>query len=232
MIVSELFQSLSLGELSNLSISDEGSGEIVPGKKPKILGYVNEALLRLYSRFVLLEDDLLLGQLAHILNYPLELKYALTEAPAPAGKHSYILDGPGKPFTGNVIRILRVRNDWGLELPLNDTEDSRSVFTPSPKVLRVPKPISNRFLGIDYQASHPKLTSEDDEILLPETLHKALSSYVAHLTYSHMSGQEPSAKAQEHLAMYEAICAEVEAMDLVNSSTSTTNTMFAKRGFV
>lgn len=232
MLVSDLFHKLSLGELSNLSLSGEGSGDILEDKKPRILAYINEALLRLYSRFVLLEDDLILEQLPWILNYPLEMINATTQAPPPAGKHTYILDTEAKPFTGDVIKITRVRNDHGYQIPINDEESPFSVFTPSPQILRVPKPAAGRLLGVDYQAKHPELTEATDRILLPDTLHKALSSYVAYLTFSHMNTQEMAVKSQEHLSLYEGVCQEVERMDLVNSSSSQTNTRFAKRGWI
>ena len=47
-----------------------------------------------------------------------------------------------------------------------------------------------------------------------------------------MNTQESTAKSQEHLATYEAICAEAIDRDLVNTSISSTNTSFEKRGFV
>jgi hypothetical protein len=85
-----------------------------------------------------------------------------------------------------------------------------------------------------YQASHDPIGYEDYEacIDIPRTLERALRAYIAYQHYSGMNGQENILRAEKHLATYEAICMEVEANDLVNTSISTTNSKFRKGGWV
>jgi hypothetical protein len=85
-----------------------------------------------------------------------------------------------------------------------------------------------------YQARHKKIASADDEqeIILPDCLHEALRCYVAYQVFSGIATQEASLKAQEHLAMYEALCQDVVQYDLVSNTMSTTNSRFFRNGWV
>lgn len=233
MQVSELFQQLASGELCNLSIASESTGDIVTEKKPKILRYVNQALLRLYSRFPIKQDSVLLQTEAWLRHYPLEVEHALT-SPAVAGVVRFIQDSSIKPFLGDVIKVLSVHDQTGAERPLNDPEDPRSLFTPQPTVIQVPNPISGGLIGVLYQARHPELVvgSWSAKITLPDVLEDALRARVAYHVYSHMNGQENAAKAAEFMAIFDGVCAEVTEQDLVSSSIAQSNTRFAKGGWV
>ncbi len=232
MKIIELFRRLSYGELSNLAIGSEGSGEIQEDQHRKIIGYVNEALLRLHSRFVLRENDLIIETQEHITNYRFTKAYAKSNLSPPAGTVQYIMD-QGDPFEEDLIKILNVHSIGRAMLPLNDVELPYSLFTPQPNLLQVPRPVQGQPLFIVYQARHPIITADDLEydIDVPYVLEGALTSYVASLVFSHMNGQENSAKSLEYMSRYEMICDEIEEKDLVNSSVVSTQTKFDKRGF-
>ncbi len=232
MDVNKLFERLSYGELSNLSISDEGGGIIIVPKQPAILAYANEALTRLYSKFMLREDSFPLRIFDHVTRYHLIKRYALTTPNPILGDHLYIEDSPHNPFLDDVIKVTLVTNLSGFIYPLNDRSDYRSLYTPSPKSLQIPRPIQDVVLGVIYQANHPILINTTDEIDLPETLEGALTAYIAYQVYSNMNGQENAAKAVEHMARYEMICQNTIDQDLVGSSISETNTKFYERGWV
>jgi hypothetical protein len=233
MQLSELFRRLSYGELVNLAVSGEGSGEILPAAHPRFISYTNEALLRLHGRFVLREDDLIIQQVEHITRYPLLKKYAVSNV-ASTEPHKFIKDWANKPFQEDVIKVNGAFSDCGEELPLNDEEECTSVFTPSPTVLQVPCPVAGRYITLTYQARHPEIATDDDltaEIEIPYVLEGALTAYIAYKAYSFMNTQESTAKAAEHLGQYEMICSGVIDRDLLNSSPSTSNKKFSKRGF-
>lgn len=232
MKVSDLFQRLSYGVFSNLSLGNDGAGDIAANKKPKVVMYLNEALLQIYSRFVLKEDDLLIEQDGAIRFYQLTVEHASTNTESDAQK--YIIDSELKPFTGDLIKVLEVRDQSGCALPLNDPEAPYSVFTPEPNVVQIPSPVTGMPFGVSYQARHVEIGLSDyaAEIHIPITLESALISYIAYLNYRDLNTQEATAKSAEHLAMYEASCGQVEENDLVNSSYAFTNTRFNKGGWV
>lgn len=234
MNIAELFKKLSYGELSNLAMSGDGSGEIVEAQKPKLVYYLNESLLRLYSRFVLKEQDVLLGLVDHITFYHLIDKYAESKWPDSGVDYPYIKDLHREPFANDVLKILVVHASNGWQIPLNDNDHPLSVFTPQGNMLQVPRPVTGYSLSVLYQAKHAPLTHEDEdgEIILPDVLHGALRAHIAYQVYSHMNTAESSAKAQEHYNMYESICLDVIDKDMVNSSVSTTNSKFHNRGWI
>lgn len=231
MKLEDLFSRLSYGELSNLSIGNEGRGSIREEDIPKVTAHVNDGLLRIYSRFVLSTKQLLVEQVRHITNYHLIPKYA--ESSGSDVEWPYIKDLPDDKFLGDLIRILEVQDDRG-KLPLNDTGNPRSLFTPYPQVLQVPEPRAGKPLSIEYQARHITLNNDDldQEILIPFVLEGALQSFVAYKIFSHMNGQDNQVKSQEHLNTYDGICVDVEARDLVNATTATSHYKLEERGFV
>lgn len=234
MILSDYFTELSYGELSNTAMAVDGTGTIEEVHQPKVVRYLNEGLRRLHGRFPLIQKDVLIELRDHITNYHLIPRFAESNWVPEEVEFPYIKDLIQEPFTGDVARILEVRNSFGHMLPLNDPENRMSVFTPQVDVLQVPRPITGVALSVMYQAYHPTISHHDlqAEIVLPNVLSSALCAYAAYNVFSHMNTQEATMKAQEHMAKYESICAEVEAQDLVNSSSSQTNSRFAKRGWV
>lgn len=233
--VDELFSVLSYGELSNLSMSTESGGSIEESKQPTIILYANEALLKLHSRFCLSEKDLNLELVPHITNYHLISRFAESNQAEKRERYSYIKDLLCDKFEGDVIRILSVTDKYGTTLPLNDPNNSRSVFTPQPVILQVPNPTPGMSLAVHYQARHRKLLADSEEeqiIELPDILHVALTAYIAYNVYTTINTAEATGKAQEHLAKYEATCQEAEEKDLVSTSSSQTNARFEKNGWI
>ncbi len=246
MLLSDLFMALSYGELSNLALAGEANGTITTAAQPRIVNYANEALLRLHSRFILKETDILVQMYESMTFYNLIPAYAVNYVP-PSGVPSqpirYIIDNPGEPFIGDIIKILGVFNSLGESLPLNDDAQMFSVFTPQTTVLQVPQPTyrhhfpssvsCEHFLSVSYQARHPKLLGElQEEVCIPDIILGALTSYIAYKVFSHMNTLDSTAKAQEYLGMYESICSEATEKDLVNSSISTSNQRFHERGWI
>jgi hypothetical protein len=245
MRISDLFRRLSYGELSNLAISGEGSGTLVEAKHPQIIQYTNEGLTRLFTRFNLRQNDVIIEQVAHITNYHLRKRFAESVAGDDGDPdniaHPYIKDLAHEPFEEDVIRILEVHDSYGIERVLNDKGRPDSLFTPQPDLLQVPRPIDGQALSILYQARHPILRHEkirEDENLLqqrvdiPVYLEGALQAFVASQVYGHMNTQESTMKGQEYLSVCEAICLEVEDKDTVNQTFDTTHYKLSQRGFV
>jgi len=234
MQVSELFTRLSYGVFSNLSIGMDGNGSIQEDKKPKIIGYLNEALMKLHSRFVLKQSELVLIQDISLRLYRLTADNAVSNPNPTPGQVLFIQDTELEPFQDDLIKVMSVYDACGDLLALNDQEHPCSLFTPQPNVLQIPNPLPAAPLSIIYQARHKPIAVDDPtaQIDIPATLEVALISYIAYLTYSHMNGQEHAVKAAEHMAMFEANCVEAVGRDLVNGSLSQTNTRFEMRGWV
>ena len=231
MKVSDLFQDLSLQELSNLSLSGEGSGEIEFSKQNMIVGYTNAALLRLHTRFFLKENFITLEMVEDVTDYKLTSEHAVSNTTV--GPTKYIIDSDCCIFDDDILKIMRVVDDCGRVYQINDSDSCNIVTTPKPDVLRIMRPMAGRKMTIFYQAKHDKLEFGvlNAEIDIPDVLHEALRSYIAHLTFNNMNGQENAARAQIHLNKYDSICQEIRDMDLMNARASMTTHKFHDRGW-
>jgi hypothetical protein len=233
MNVSELFRRLAVGELSNLSLADSTAGTIQADQHAKLVLHINDGLMRLHTRFLLKESDLVLRQRGYLINYPLTAKYAVTNQVEGAGHTFYIEDSVIHPFQDDLIKVLEVWNVFGNEVPLNDEENPGSVFTPQPNVLQIPRPKDMVPLTVHYQAAHPQLSADhlDQEIDIPLFLEGALSSFVAGKVFTHMNTQENTAKGAEHAQLFDTICIEAVDRDLISTLKSSGNARFERRGW-
>lgn len=232
----EFFSKLSYGPLSNLSIGGEGSGIIPAQHEQRLMHLTEQSLIALFGRFNLLEKDVVIRILPGRTEYPLRVEHALTSTTL--GVDKFIHDSAGRPFTGDVLKILEVYDEAGCPRVLNDSGDCSSLFTPSHDVLQVPLapagvPHADGY-AVLYQARHPELdpTTLDQKLLLPETLIPALEAHVSYQVISPMNGAEHVQKAAELLSRFEMICAEVENRDLASTSIIQTHDKFCQRGFV
>lgn len=238
MILKTLFAQLARGELSNLAMSEEGEGNsktIKVSEHPKIIDYVNDGLLQIYSRFILSDKTIIIEQVEHITNYHLDIKYA--ESSESNTPYHYIKDLLAEPFEGDAIKILSVFDSAGQQRRLNDIAYPDSLFTPQPTTLQVPAPVDGQALGVSYQARHRELKSSGDaylnqEIVVPFFLENTLKNFVAYKSFSHMASQEAKVSAQEFFNTYETSCVDVEQRDLVNNTVSTTHSKLEAKGFV
>jgi hypothetical protein len=232
--VNELFQQLSERELSSLSMALEGQGSIREAEHPKIIGYANDAMKALYSRFILKEDQVVIECIPERTMYPLKSQYAVNGGVAESESNPhFIIDTEDKPFTEDVIKLLKAYEvDYG-EIPINDTDHSHSVFTPFITTVQVPSP-DGKTIAFIYQAK-PELISVSElatDIQVPFVLEDALRTFVAHRVFQHMGGKENAVRSGEFLGQYESICEEIKQADLVYSSISSTGLKFTDRGFV
>lgn len=232
-----LYCELAYGELSNLSMATAVVGEIAEAQKPKIVIAANEALLRLYTRFILKENDVIVEMVEGTTFYHLRKKYAEQSYDPSSGVYPYIRDLSREKFEEDVLKVLTVFDNKGNRRALNDATAYRSLYVPQANVIQNPNPLPGEVLSIGYQAMHPKLVCNSIEpvdytIELPDVLLGAFRAYIAYKIYTNMNTAESTAKADEHMSIYENICAEVKDTDMVNSSLSNTNIRFNLNGWV
>lgn len=232
MNLSQYLTELSYKELSNLSLADSGSGTIKPEKIPFVVSCVNEALLRLYSRFILKEKSLVIELRDYLSEYHLDVSHTISQGHV--SEDRYIIDGE-HPFTGDLIKVLEVYDEHGLRVPLNNASNVLSVFTPRVDVLQVPNPFQyGDVLSLNYQAKHPPLNFHKNpyqKIELPDNLFGALSAYVAYSIYSTLNTTEATGAAQKYMQMYAALVQETVETDTANSSISQDSSRFYANGW-
>ena len=232
--LAQVLEQLSLAELSNIHMSNSGTGVILGEYMPKVILHINEGLLRMFTRIVLAERDVLIEQHDHITNYHLLSRFAAYANNGSMEPYLYIRDLPNEKFKDDVIKILKVFDSTGARLPLNDDNKDNSVFTPQNNVLQIPFPETGICVSVLYQATPPTLTVNDLDktVELPDGLFECLRAYVAYKVFSAIATQEAQAKSQEHYTYFNSLIDEATTSDSSNTSISTTNSKFSERGWI
>lgn len=233
MLLSDIFDYLIHGELSQLSLTK--SGVIDVDDYPRIITNINLGLIELYKRFQLLTKNMPMDLRTTITRYNLHSNYAQTNT-ASAEPIKYLIDSVDEPFLDDILLITHVYDSDGIELPLNDLNAEWSVFTPSPFILEVPTLTEDISIVFSYRANPPIINYDivtdptEVEIALPVQFLEALTAYVAWRMFSPINVGE-KAEANSYYAKFEASCALINDLGMLNMDNNR-NQRFYENGWV
>jgi hypothetical protein len=238
MKLSEVFSQLAYGELSQLNLVDQATGEIAVGKYTQLVSHINLGLTALYKRFPLKESRVIVTLQPQRVTYPLSTQDSVGLG-VEAGTES---------FEDDILKIERVYASGGKELSLNDSSDKYSCFTSSASTLRVPIDIAAKTPGIPeelvtdtllvvYRANHPILVKGSGfkpgnvELELPYTHLEPLLYYVASRINNPIGMTNEFHAGNSYAAKYERSCQELESVNL-RVDQGSQNTKLRQKGFV
>lgn len=231
MKLKEIFDQLTYGELSQLSIGGGEAGEIAPKNYDRMLAHINLGLTALYKRFPLKEGRLTLALQQGRLTYPINSKYAVSSRTSREPVR-YIEDTTTEPFKDDIHKIERVYGTSGIEFGLNDIEDPFSMHTPTAAVLRVPASIvtpptelddqlKTTTLTVVYRANHALIVGDGEdldpesvEIELPYSHLEPLLYFVAARVHTPTGMTNEANMGNTYAAKYEQACQEIETRNL------------------
>lgn len=241
MLLSEFFANLSYGELSNLSIGSEGSGQIAPTDQPKIINYTNQALTRLYTRFSHKTDYVTLQLQEGMQRYALTPLHAVSNTDPANTEVRYLLDTAEEPFQDDFLKVVSIiqKAESSLEedeeLTLNDLGNPKSIRTLAYNKILVPFLDPGKLLELEYLVRHPKLVStisaDQQYIELSPVLYEALEYAVAARIMKNMGGEDAITRSQILYSEYEQICVSAETKDLLQNTSSSASGKFQKGGW-
>ncbi len=177
----------------------------------QIISLLNMALIDVYGRFNILQEEQVITLVA--------------------GKTRYNLQN-------NLQRVLQVyaktdpQNDKHEEIPINDINDDRSVFTPQPYILHVPNPVDATEISVMLSVTPPWVTRaniDTVDFVIPPQLMEPIVNYVGYRAYISMNGDEAT-ESTAHYKRYSRSVNDVEKRGLVHYSILT-NTKTTDRGF-
>jgi len=232
MNLQEIFDQLTYGELSQLSIGGGEAGKIDKANYNRVLAHLNLALTALYKRFSLKESRLLLVPVANQVLYSISHKYAVYSEDS-VETIRYLLDTAAAPFKDDILKIERILTDDGIDIPLNNGASIYSIFTPTATSLRIPLAIVNQVsdlpdwlktvnLELVYRANHPKIAQEygrldfdDVQIELPDSHLEPLLLFIAARMLAPTGvGQFEGLASNNFMARYEVACQQIEQKNL------------------
>lgn len=231
MKLSEIFNQLTYGELSQINLGGEALGQISPANYKKIVPHINLGLTALHKRFWLKEGRLTLALQTGQVTYPLKKIYALNNA-ASTELVRTILDTADSKYQEDILKIERVYTDSSFELGLNNLADPYSLSTPSYNVLRVPvgmvtdgadipEDYQTETLTVVYRANHFDINEdtgmddpEETDVDLPYSHLEALLYFVASRIHTPIGINNSFHDGNNYAAKYEAECQRLEQTNL------------------
>jgi len=235
MLLVDLMDQLTAGELSQLSLGGIDSIGIEECDYPKVIPHINLGLTALYTRFPIRKQEVIVQQYDHIQNYTLDSKYAESNT-ASTEKYKYVKDSVYEPFTNNILRIESVHNEDGQELFINDSEQYWAVHTKSYNVIHVPYPEQQNAMSVMYRADHDPIPvigadPQTTEVNIPPGLLEALLFYIAARVYSNLNTDGAITDGNNFMMKYEASCERAVVANIINKD-NTLNTKLDKNGWV
>lgn len=237
MKLSDIFNQLAYGELSQVSLVDETTGLINVTKYPAMVAHTNMGLTALYKRFALKENRLLLPLRAGQVSYPL------------SSDENVQVEYGAEDFEDDILKVEKVSTVEGYELGLNDSSDIYGCTTPSATVLRVPLVIANNgpdlpdelitsSLEVVYRANHPKIVIPTSGLVpakvnieLPDSHLEPLLLYIASRVHNPIGMSNEFHAGNSWFAKYEAACARLEN-DGLEVDQGSQNTRAQRNGWV
>ena len=230
MKLQEIFDLLSEGELSMLSMAGEAQGIINETVYPTILRHVNLGLLTLFRRFNLREDSFLLDIQTGQTRYNLKSQFAVTGK----GKEPvrYIRDSVSHPFKDDLLKVEVVETLKGIKFVLNDRSNPFSVLTPSTFELQIPKEVADQSVSlpdeyktptlvVHYRAKHPEIKiplgyfdPARVEVDLPPAYLQALLYFVASRVHTPRGLANETEVGNVWFSKFEAECQRLELENL------------------
>jgi len=244
MLLQEIFDQLTVGELSQLHIGGIDSVGIRECDYAKVVPNVNLGLLELYKRFDLKRDELTIQQYDGINDYVLTPKFAESNVDS-VEPIKYIKD-LNKPFMDNILIIESILGSDGKEIALNDTTQDKeeydeiktsiSYYTPVFNTLRIPNPVNDVITLVRYRARPDTISTiglkpMDYEVELSYTLLEPLLYFIASRMLTSLNAEGSLATGTNYMQKYELACKRIEQFNLVNVS-NTSNDKLEFRGFV
>jgi hypothetical protein len=204
MRLTEILEIIKNTELKQIIVGDDDS---------QVYSLLNLALIDVYGRFDILQEEQLITMRADQTMYRLLDKSQ---------------------------RLLRVYGKWHRDqdperiqdLPINDDNDPRSVFTPQPYILHVPNPIDGQLLSCVLSVTPPYITPQNIDtldLIVPPQFLECITSYMGYRAYLSVNGDQQ----YEHTSLYQRYlraCNDVRVRGLTHFSIAT-NRKALDRGF-
>ena len=205
MLISEAITLLQNAQLKQLGIKTDTSA---------IIGYINLAVLEIYKRFNLRQDEAVITMATDVTQYTLDGIDA--NVAIDFSDHQFLL-------------IDEVYEETGELMSLNDEKDPYGVTTPRYNVIEVAEVVVGQQISVIYRSAPLFSTLVSDTILVPPQFFEALFNYVGFQAHSSVKGDMKS-ENNTHYLRFEESCNKISALGLVNHDDMVSYA-FELRGF-
>lgn len=229
MTLQEIFDQLMVGELSQISIGGSEAGEISRANYPRLVPHITLGLTALYKRFTLKEGEVTIRLLPGISKYSIDSN----------GDTVFVPDPTEEDFADDLLKIERVTDAMGTDIPLNERDNPYSAITPSRTMLVLPKMWKDGLvpetLTVNYRANHPAIRNvtrpASVNIELPDSYLEALLYFVASRINNPIGMTNEFHAGNSYMMKYEQECQRLE-MENLQIDYTPTNSRLVRNGWV
>ena len=151
MRTSTMVNKLVTTELRHTSVGKAGFKSMSSQDLTLLNQCINRAIEELYTKFNLVEKELIIVPIKGQTSYLLDESGSLTMHPT----SGYIRDTSENIFGSDVMTILRCFIEDGKEIAINDSSDPFSVYISRADTITIPNPIQNTMYFFVYRAYPP-----------------------------------------------------------------------------
>ncbi len=241
MTLQEVFDQLTMGELSQLSIAGNAPGVLNKNSYPSLVNQINMGLERIYTRF-----NLKMGKLIVDLtdksrsDYYLDSRYSTVTGQR--DKHPcYIMDSKTNLFRDDILKIISVKDNLDCDYVINDWTCPDAIMTPNLKTIVLPKLIVQDLevtsLTVEYRAEHPKIVlplgyfdPKTVHLELPNSHLLALCYFIASRIHNPVGLANDFNVGRNYAALYEQEAQRLEQENIEVDKIGT-NTKLESAGF-
>lgn len=206
MIVSEAIDLLKNSELKQVSVKDD---------KGAVLGFINLAILEIYKRFNLWEDEAIITMVDGVKLYKLDGVDANVD-----------IDLSDK----QLLMIEDIYEESGEKMVMNDELDEYSVSTPQYHHVEVVEEVPGQTMSVIFRCAPLFLTNEKQAIPVPPQFLEALFHYVGFKAHGSIKS-DIKGENNVHYVRFVASCDLIKSEGLI-AQDDLESTKFEDRGFV
>ena len=221
MYLKRIFDDLAYGEFSNMALSKSPNGSIKQEDYPKVVSYINQALVDIFTRFLLKKKEFKLHQREDRSLY--YIREDNIGDPNIGDPNIYIDGTEPDCIDGDIIKPIEAYDSLGEEVRINNGAYPDDIFTLEFDVFKIAPRDPLEVFSIVYQAAHEDIVIEKGfdpatyEIYIPRYLKTALLANLTARLYRGKTGKVAEGQqnlANTYLYRYEQEMSRIEDLGL------------------
>lgn len=198
------------------------NGELNPEHYTSIVPMLNIGVLKLFTRFNVRQDQVIIRLSDTITRYKLHPDHSLMNTTSTLPK--YIHDSVDYPFVANtLIKILSIHNEIGEERFMNTENNHWSLSTPAYNVIQHPYPDQDNALSVIYQASLPEIPVSDSidpssiDVEIPPMFLEPLCYFIGSRIHIGLNDQETYKEAEYYGKLFNVEASQIRKQQHVQT---------------
>jgi len=232
--VLQIMSNLTYGELSQYAVGGANQGQVLEKDYPRVMSAINRGVNEIQKDLSVHEGSIRLRLIEGVLTYPIHSQHSMVTG---THVHKFVDDSTYEPFEDDILRILRVYDKGGTELPINEHNLSNTIYVPAHNVIQHPFVIDQDILGVVYSRFSKAVTVTTAEeaastyLAIPDPTLSALYAYVASIMSAGITTAQEISDSDKWRAEYEARIAKLK-YNPATPPESYSNTKLTDNGFV